>query len=170
MARAGVKNELFDCLGWQRLSSSNWLLLGIQNCHMDIGDTISYHKGTDSIIWYLLRAEIRRGYGCEIKHKNRDVYTYEFRILLQTESCVSVTTPYFSYEGDESAKFISMRYLGTKEISIRRHGKDVPLIITVKSGPYVKYRKVQPPKMTLVEMYRYCYNLMVLINGGPLEI
>lgn len=167
MARFGIRTGLFDHLTIVKLNS-NWLLLGISNARPVVQfGRLTYYRGVDTITWLIASMEYRY----EVGHKHRTVYKYTKRhMIIHNTTEIAIETPYFSYHGHFRTGYLQMEYLGPLWISIIRTSDSDPIIVDVNSGDFHFTHKILPVQMKMDFLYRYCYNLMVLINGGPLEI
>ena len=167
MARFGIRTKLFDYLTIAKLNS-NQLLLGISNARPVVQfERLAYHRGVDTIAWIIASMEYRY----EVKHKHRTVYKYAKRRKVITSTTeTTIETPYFRYRGYFQTGYLEMEYLGPLWISIIRTSESAHIIVDVNSGDFSFTHEILPVQMKLGSLYKYCYNLMVLINGGPLEI
>ena len=167
MARFGIRTKLFDHLSIAKLNS-NWLLLGTSNARpVAEFDRLTYYRGVDTVVWCI---DPRQHY-YEVKHKHRTFYKYTKQHPLNPSMAeVKIATPYFSYGGHFRTGYLQMEYLGSLRINIVRMSESASIIVGVSSGDFSFTHRILPVQIKLDSLYKYCYNLMVLINGGPLEI
>lgn len=166
MARAGVKNELFDCLARRQLCAPNILLLGVNNAYPVIRPkSIAYYNANSESLWSYRLFRHYRSIKYQIKHRGQVVYSY----IEGFSGEMSIKTPKLHYRFSESAD-VSMIYTGNTTIEIQRIMLNI-LKIQVTIRHMAIKRLLRLPSNVQEDwfgLYKYCYDLMVLINGGPL--
>lgn len=175
MARPGIKTSLFDYLARRRLRSSNVLLLGVNNAYpvltredSNVVNSIHYYGADTETIWIIRRLGSFSSLVYEVKRKNLSVYKY---MGAGVSDRTWIQTPRLDFTFHKNGE-MRMVYNGRMSIFIQRVVSHhmLKVIVTVKHRAI--RRRLRLPfsaETDWIALYKYCYDLLIQINGGPLE-